>query len=283
MNGHSLSFSTWGNPTERSTQGASTDEAYWLANDYQYNPYWGYQNGHKRNSRVVNDFAPSAIATWDWEINDQMKLTTSVFGKYSMYKSTKLNYNNAENPQPDYWKNMPSANYYVWGDYKNGNNMYTWENWNNAVNYWQASKQNRQINWNRLYYANQQAAKNGQDLLYYVQAKHNDNLTLSLSSVLNTKLTKKSNLATGIMLGKSTNQHYQTLEDMLGGAIFHNINTYALGDYPKTDPRVQYDLNTAGPNNTGKLVYEGDKFGYDYRIDVNRQTHGAPIQPNSTT
>ncbi len=55
-NGHSLSFSTWGNPTERSTQGASTDEAYWLANDYYYNPYWGYQNGHKRNSRVVNDF-----------------------------------------------------------------------------------------------------------------------------------------------------------------------------------------------------------------------------------
>jgi hypothetical protein len=106
---------------------------------------------------------------------------------------------------------MPSANYYVWGDYKNGNNMYTWENWNNAVNYWQASKQNRQINWDRLYYANQQAAKNGQDLLYYVQAKHNDNLTLTLSSVLNTKLTKKSNLATGIMLGKSTNQHYQTL------------------------------------------------------------------------
>ena len=35
---HILSFSTWGNPTERSTQGASTDEAYWLANDYQYNP-----------------------------------------------------------------------------------------------------------------------------------------------------------------------------------------------------------------------------------------------------
>ncbi len=73
-------------------------------------------------------------------------------------------------------------------------------------------------------------------LLYYVQAKHNDNLTLSLSSMLNTKLTKKSNLATGIMLGKSSNQHYQTLEDMLGGAIFHNINTYALGDYPNDRP-----------------------------------------------
>ncbi|MDD3388345.1 MAG: TonB-dependent receptor, partial [Prevotella sp.] len=51
---HSISLSTWGTPTERGTQGASTDEMYWLANDYQYNPYWGYQNGKIRNSRVVN-------------------------------------------------------------------------------------------------------------------------------------------------------------------------------------------------------------------------------------
>ena len=270
MNGHSLSLSTWGNPTERSTQGASTDEAYWLANDYYYNPYWGYQNGHKRNSRVVNDFAPSAIATWDWDINEGMKLTTSLFGKYSMYKSTKLNYNNAENPQPDYWKNMPSANYYVWGDFQNGNNIYNWDSWNNAVNYWQASKQNRQIDWDRLYYSNQQAAKNGQETMYYLQAKHNDNLNLVLSSTLNTKLTNKSSLASGFMLGVNQNRHYQTMEDMLGGKIFHNINSYAIGEYSISDPRVQYDLNTAGPNNTGKLVYEGDKFGYDYRIDVQK-------------
>ena len=267
-NGHSLSFSTWGNPTERSTQGASTDEAYWLANDYYYNPYWGYQNGHKRNSRVVNDFAPSAIATWDWDINDKMKLTTSVFGKYSMYKSTKLNYNNAENPQPDYWKNMPSANFYVWGDFKNGNNAYNWDAWNSAINYWTASKANRQIDWDRLYYANQQASKNGQETMYYVQAKHNDNLNVTLSSTLNTQINKKSNLASGFMLAKNTNRHYQTMDDMLGGTIFHNLNSYAIGTYPVTDPRVQYDLNTAGPNNTGKLIYEGDKFGYDYRIEV---------------
>ncbi len=39
---------------------------------------------HKRNSRVVNDFAPSAILTWDWDINKKMKLTTSLFAQYSM-------------------------------------------------------------------------------------------------------------------------------------------------------------------------------------------------------
>ena len=111
---HSLTLSTWGNPTERSAQGPGTDEVYWLANDRYYNPYWGYQNGKKRNSRVVNDFAPSAIFTWDWKISDDTKLTTSVLGRYSMYKGTKLNYNNSDNPQPNYWKNLPSSYFDVW-------------------------------------------------------------------------------------------------------------------------------------------------------------------------
>lgn len=153
-NGHSLSFSTWGNPTERSSQGASTDEVYWLANNYQYNPYWGYQNGHRRNSRVVNDFAPAAIFTWDWNINDKTTLTTSLFGMYSMYKSTKLNYNNADNPQPDYWKNLPSSYYDVWNEQDTRyRTAQAFADWNTAVNWWR-NKENRQIQWDRLYYAN---------------------------------------------------------------------------------------------------------------------------------
>ena len=116
----------------------------------------GYQNGHKRNSRVVNDFAPSAILTWDWDINKKMKLTTSLFAQYSMYKSTKLNYNNSENPQPDYWKNLPSSYYDVW-DQSNARyrTAQTFSDWQTAVNWW-GNKENRQIQWDRLYYANRQ-------------------------------------------------------------------------------------------------------------------------------
>jgi hypothetical protein len=44
----------------------------------------------------------------------QHEVTTSLLGRYGMYKSTKLNYNNADNPQPDYWKNLPSSYYDVW-------------------------------------------------------------------------------------------------------------------------------------------------------------------------
>ena len=272
-NGHSLALSTWGNPTERSTQGASTDEAYWLANDYYYNPYWGYQNGHKRNSRVVNDFAPSAILTWDWDINKDTKLVTSVFGKYSMYKSTKLNYNNAENPQPDYWKNLPSSYYQVWvaqDQIIQTNDESAFADWTRAYNHWTGAKANRQINWDRLYWANKQAAATGADALYYVQAKHNDNLTFNISTTLTHKPTKNSTLNYGVFYGNNKGHHYQTMDDLLGGNSFHNINSYALGTYAMDNDYVQYDLNTMGANRAGRLVYEGDIFGYDYDIKVQK-------------
>ncbi len=269
--GHSLSFSTWGNPTERANQGAATDEAYWLANDYYYNPYWGYQNGEKRNSRIVNDFAPSAVLTWDWDINEKMKLTTTVFGKYSMYKSTRLNYSNSENPHPDYWKNMPSSYYDVWGDTGiSGTSNSAYTQWQSSYNYWTSSKANRQIDWDRLYWANQQATKQGHDALYYVQAKHIDNFMLNMAATLTSQVTKNSKLASGLILGHNNGRHYQTMEDLLGAGSFHNINTYAVGDYAANSSAVQYDMNTAGPNNTGKLVYEGDTFGYDYNILVQK-------------
>jgi len=270
-NGHSLSLSTWGNPTERSTQGASTDEAYWLANDRYYNPYWGYQNGHKRNSRVVNDFAPSTILTWDWDINKDMKLTTSLFGKYSMYKSTKLNYSNSENPQPDYWKNLPSSYYDVWDETNTySRNNVALQSWQNSVNWWTASEANRQINWDRLYFANKQAAQTGSDALYYVQAKHNDNLMFNLSSTLTKHIDTNKTWNVGLSLGQNNGRHYQTMEDLLGAASYHNINTYALGTYDASSDYVQYDLNTMGSNRAGKLIYEGDKFGYDYNLMVQK-------------
>ena len=100
---HSLSLVTWGNPTERAAQAASTDEMYWLANSNFYNPNWGYQDGKKRNSRIIHDFAPAALLTWDWKMSDNTKLTTTLLGKYAMYSSTRLNYNNSTNPAPDYY------------------------------------------------------------------------------------------------------------------------------------------------------------------------------------
>ena len=264
---HSIAFSTWGNPTERASQGAGTDESYWIANNYQYNPYWGYQNGKVRSSRIVNDFAPSAVLTWDWDIDRKTKLTTSLHGKYSMYKSTRLNYNNADNPQPDYWKNLPSSYFDVWDetDTRNRTDQGLQDYWA-AWAYQTGAKANRQINWDRLYAANANANLQGADAMYFVQAKHNDNLNITLASRLHKEFSNNLLGNIGLMMGANTGKHYQTMEDMLGANMYHNINTYALGNYAEGSDAVQYDLNTAGADGKGKQIKEGDKFGYNYNL-----------------
>lgn len=253
---HSLNLATWGNPTERAQQGASTDEAYWLANNYQYNPYWGYQDGKKRNSRVVNNYEPSVLLTWDFQIKDNMKLTTSAFFKYAMYSSTKLNYN-GQNPAPDYWKNFPSNNANVWNPSENED----WTAWQESYDYWTASKRNRQINWDRLYYTNQQLNSTGNDAIYWVEAKHNDHLVTNLGSTYDWDIDRTTKFHAGLQLASNKGMHYTTMEDMLGAQYFHNVNTYAIGDYASADPRVQYDLN-----NPNGAVREGDRMRYDYDL-----------------
>ncbi len=257
---HSLNLAVWGNPTERAQQGASTDEAYWLANDRQYNPYWGYQNGEKRASRIVNNFEPSALLTWDYQINDNMKLTTSAFAKYAMYSATRLNYN-GQNPAPDYWKNFPSYNYDVWGTIDGNKTKEDYDAWVESRDYWMASDRNRQIDFDKLYYTNQQLNTVGKDAVYWIEAKHNDHLATSLGSTFDWNIAKNKNLRIGLQLASNKGMHYSTMEDMLGGTNFHNVNTYAEGDYASSASEIQYDLN-----NPNGVVKEGDRMRYDYDI-----------------
>lgn len=254
---HSLNLATWGNPTERAQQGASTDEAYWLANDRQYNPYWGYQNGEKRASRVVNNYEPSVLLTWDYKINERMKLTTSAFTKYAKYSSTRLNYN-GQNPAPDYWKNFPSYNYDVWSNTGTADEYAAWEK---SRDYWMSSIRHRQIDFDKLYFANQQLNTTGHDAVYWIEAKHNDHLANSLGSTFDWSIDNSTKFQVGLQLANNKGYHYSTMEDLLGGAYFHNVNTYAQGRYASKDSEIQYDLN-----NPNGVVREGDKMRYDYDI-----------------
>ena len=273
---HSLSLVTWGNPTERGAQAASTDEMYWLANDRFYNPNWGYQNGKKRNSRIIHDWAPSALLTWDWNIDHTAKLTTTLFGKYAMYSSSRLNYNNSTNPTPDYYSLMPSYNYNVWDPTDTDNRTASGlEAWQASYDYLSASKANRQINWDQLYFSNKAVSAQGGDAMYYLQAYHDDQLTVSLASSLNKQLSKTQKLNAGFNLSTNKGMHYQTMEDLLGASTFHNVNTYVVGTYLSSDMQAMYDADH--PN---KEIKVGDRFAYDYNIFVNRMNLWATYAEN---
>jgi NAD-dependent dihydropyrimidine dehydrogenase PreA subunit len=112
-----LSLITFGAPTRRGQSSALTQETYDLTNQYNkttwghnnYNPYWGYQDGKVRNSRIVHSYDPTAIISFDWKIDEENKLKVAAGYHYSMYSNSALTFYNAPDPRPDYYRNLPSA------------------------------------------------------------------------------------------------------------------------------------------------------------------------------
>lgn len=268
---HSLSLVTFGAPTERAQQGASTEEAYWLANSHYYNPNWGYQNGEKRNSRVVRDFEPTAIITWDWDMDDTKKLTTSAGFRYSMYSSTALGWNgDAYDPRPDYYKNLPSGIFDVYDLDKNNpdylkENSFLLDQYNDMVDYWTSDKANRQINWDRMYYVNRVNEQNGGEALYYQERRHNDQMVFAFNSTFNHRVNQFSKYDLGVYLSTTKGMHYKTMADLLGATRYTDYDKFAANDYGRWSTEAQNDLN-----NPNRSIGEGDRFGYDYNIFVNK-------------
>ena len=262
---HSLSIATWGSPTERAQQGAATEEAYWLAGTHYYNPNWGYQDGKKRNARVVNSFEPAVLFTWDYKINDRMQLTTSLFGKYSMYSTTALGWNgNAADPRPNYYKNLPSSAFDVW-DIEYTPTEDELSDYMTLYNQWTSSKANRQLDWNYMYFANHQANAVGGECLYYVERRHNDQLALNLGSTLNIDFDQFNTGTVGLSLGSTKGMHYKTMSDLLGADKYTDIDKFSVGDFGPSSDYVQNDID-----NPNRRIGVGDIFGYDYDLNVNK-------------
>ena len=79
LNDHqSVNLTAFGAPVQRGRAGAGTPEMYDLAGSNYYNSYWGYQNGEKRNSRVVNAHQPMIILRHDLEVSKKTQITTSL-------------------------------------------------------------------------------------------------------------------------------------------------------------------------------------------------------------
>ncbi len=278
---HALSLVTFGSPTERAQQGASTEEAYWLANSHYYNPNWGYQNGEKRNARVVESYEPTAILTWDYNIKEDMKLTTALGFKYSMYSTSALGWNgDAYDPRPDYYKNLPSSIFDVHDPDKNNpdylaQNPFLLEEYNQLKDYWLESKANRQINWDRMYHVNRQNEANGGEALYYQERRHNDQQVWTLNSTFKHDINEFNKYAIGLQLNTTKGMHYKTMDDLLGGTRYTDKDKFAANDYGPNSQEAQNDLN-----NPNRQISVGDKFGYNYNILVDKASLWGQYQYN---
>lgn len=262
---HLLSFAAFGTPTENGRQGASVTEMVNLAGNNFYNPYWGYQNGKKRNASVAKSFQPIGILTHDWKISDKTTLVSAASVTYGNRSVTGLDWYNAADPRPDYYRYLPSYQldpYYA-GQVK--------EELMSDVN-------KRQINWDALYNTNYNSFDvvhnafgiTGNDAVgkrshYIVENRIVNTLKYSFNSTLNTTLSEHASLSAGVTYQSQRNNYYKKIDDLLGGDFYVDVNQFGERDFPANPDAGQNNLNT--PN---RILGVGDKFGYNYDLNIKR-------------
>jgi hypothetical protein len=268
---HLLSLTAFGAPTENGRQGASVQEMIDLAGDNFYNPNWGYQNGKKRNASIARSHQPVIILTHDYRLNNTTTLTTALGYSFGDRSITALDWYNAADPRPDYYRYLPSYTS-TWAsapDPVQGQMLY--DLMKSDINY-------RQINWQNLYNVNRASfstindangvpgnAVSGHRSRYIIEERIINTQRFNANSVINTKFGDNIDFTAGASYQMQNNHYFKKVDDLLGGEFYVNVNQFAERDYPVDNVANQFDVDK--PN---RILYTGDKFGYDYNININR-------------
>ena len=120
---HKLGAVIMGTPGQRGAQNSSTQEVYDLMSDNMYNSNWGYQNGKMRNSRVRKTHEPIAILKYDFTPSHAFNAAATVLYRFGKNGYTALDWYDAQDPRPDYYRNLPSYFYMEDPDYNRLNPM----------------------------------------------------------------------------------------------------------------------------------------------------------------
>jgi hypothetical protein len=266
-----LSLTVFGAPTENGRQGASVQEMYDLAGTHFYNPNWGYQNGKKRNVSIGKTNQPVAILTHDFRINNKTSLVTAAGFSFGNRSVTAFDWYNAADPRPDYYRYLPSYTS-TWSsvpDSTQGAMLY--DLMKNDINYRQVNWQNlynvNRAAWDTIHDANGIAGNNviGHRSHYIVEERIINTQRFNANSVINTRLGSNIDFTAGASFQVQNNHYYKKVNDLLGGDFYVNVNQFAERDFPVNNTANQYDLDH--PN---RILHVGDKFGYDYNININK-------------
>ncbi|MEI7676321.1 MAG: TonB-dependent receptor [Bacteroidales bacterium] len=259
---HSLSFTAFGAPTQRAQGAAVTQEVYDLAGSIYYNPYWGYQDGKKRNSRIVKSFDPTVILSHEFKINEKQTLRTGIASHYSLYSNSALNFYNAPDPSPVYYRQLPS--FQTNSDVKD-----------ELTQMWAANDPNvSQVNWASLYQANYRnnAIDPKGSAKYALERRHNDLFETTFNSTYINQLKNVLKLTAGVEAKYSKGMHYKTMDDLLGGNQWIDIDQFAERDNPANPNIIQNDIK-----NPNRVIKNGDIFGYNYDMNM---LHGSAFIQN---
>lgn len=237
-NKHTLNLSVMGAPYRRSTSSPNTQEIYDLMGT-DYNAYWGYQNGEKRSERVKKNHEPFATLSHHWNINDHSKLTTTLGYQTGKHAASRLNWSQASNPSPIYYRNLPSYG------------SVTAEEWLTDTDV-------SQIDWENLYTYN--ALTSDGHSVYYLVSDVNEDNTFTFNSNYRNQLNDKFTLHANLEYQNTVSDNYRQIDDLLGGSFVVDVDDFA-------DPGQNGYSDESNPNLNAQV---DDRIEYSYKMHHSR-------------
>ena len=258
---HRVGLSLISNSSKRGRSGSAIQEVYDLAGSNFYNSYWGYQEGKKRNSRISNQHQPMLFLTYEWNKNNTGKFIyrMSNFSQFGRTGSTALDWYDAADPRPDYYRNLPS-----WQEDPLLADAVEQDIYDDPLQL--------QLDWDKMYQANYNSNEtvenangiegnsiSGKQARYLVEERRYDNLRFGHNSSFEWAAADKITVQGGVSWQRQQTHYYKLIEDLLGADFHVDVNKFAERDFPEDEAAAQHDLN-----NPNRIVGEGDIFGYDY-------------------
>lgn len=274
---HQISIHFIATPSERGRSGTATDEVYSLADNKFYNANWGWQVNEKRNARVLSTQMPILQVQHLWLFNQKVQIKTNLLGQIGSVARQGLDWYQAQDPRPDYYRNLPS--YYAT----------TFPSIASELQAEIARNPNHlQIDWNRLYEANLTHPDSivdangilgntirGNRALYVLASDVERTRKIAIASNGQFKLNDYLFLSTGIQYSLQQVDYFKRVDDLLGADFFVNTNQYATQQFVVDKSMMQFDLL-----HSNRAIRESDSYAYHYKINAHQAFAWTQLEIN---
>jgi hypothetical protein len=271
---HSLNFTGFYAPNRRGLGTAVTQEVVNLKG-IEYNPNWGNYDGAQRNSRIRKTEEPVFMLNHYWDIADNISLNTNVGYQFGFFSTTRVEnggtrlftdpntgeqayLGGARNPSPLYYQNLPS--YYL----RDPNP--TPLDFQGAFLAQREFQNDGQFQWEDLYFANFLNQNRGGNSTYAILSDRVEDKQVMANTILDVKLADNITLNSRLNYRKLESENFAQLEDLLGGDHYLDVDFFAEESALITG--IGADLAQSDLRNPNRLVQEGDRYKYNYRVDA---------------
>lgn len=239
---NSIDFNLIFTPNQRSTQRFSVEEAFDLTQNRYYNPNWGWQNGKIRSARSRGSILPISTLQHTHLFDQKSSIKTTLGIAVGQQSYNTLNWQNAPNPNPDYYKNLPSFQTDPVAKKE-------------LEKLWKSNQNVNQINYEKIYQIN------AQDQAHYIDEQRVSNITkVVIQSVYQTKFKNNFAFSAGVEASYDNELRYKKLEDLMGAQYWLDIDYFLESE---DDYRELTQNNVRNPNRHIKV---GDRFGHNYTL-----------------